>query len=44
VVKRDVLVGSEMAPEVGRPRARAERRAKEVKKVRCGSEVVWERR
>lgn len=44
MVKREVFVGREMAPEVGRPKARAERRANEVKKVRCWSEVVWERR
>ena len=33
-----------MAPEVGRARARAARRAKEVKKVRSAREDVWARR
>lgn len=44
MVKREVLVGNEIGPEVGRPRARAERRANEVKKVSWGRERVWERK
>lgn len=44
MVYREIFVGKEIIPDVGRLRARAARKAKLVKKVSCSSEVVWDRR